>query len=92
MADLLIQPSYRRANLENDAEDGQLVTLFQSWGYSVKRGWICHYVLTPEDLGELACAHRTEVGDGWVLYESKQQYIPNPRCKPHLLKAYENDD
>jgi hypothetical protein len=92
MADLLIQPSYRRANLDADEEGGQLVKVFHSWGYSLKNGWACHYVLTPEDLGQLACAHRSEVGDGWVLYESKQPYVPNPRCKPHLLKAYENDE
>ena len=93
MADLLIQPDWRRALPENDAEDAQLVSVFNgSWGYSPKKGWMCHYVLTPDDLGQLACANRTEVGDGWVLYESKQPYIPNPRCKPHLLTAYENDD
>ena len=92
MADLYIKPDWCNVFLKKDAEDAQLVEVFYSWGFSPRRGWMCHYVLTPEDLGQLACANRTEVGDGWVLYESKQPYVPNPRCKPHLLTAYESYD
>ncbi len=92
LADLFIKPDWRKVFLDKDTEGGQLVDVFDSSGYFPRRGWMCHYVLTTEDLGQLVCAHRTEVGDGWVLYESKQPYVPNPRRKPHLLKAYENDE
>ncbi len=92
MADLLLQTERHRPQLVRDAEGGHLVDVFSSWGPSVEDGNICHYVLTPKDLGQLKCAHRTDVGEGWVLYESKQPYEPNPRCKPHLLKKYGVDE
>lgn len=91
MADLYIKPDWRRDSLERDSEGGQLVRIFSSFGYDVDSGYVCHFVLTPDDLGELLCASRREVGDGWVLYQSKQPYEPNPRCKPHL-KAIERGD
>jgi hypothetical protein len=87
MADLYIKPDWRRDSLERDAEGGQLVRIFSSFGYEVSSGQVCHYVLTPDDLGELKCADRTEVGEGWILYQSKQTYEPNPNNKPHLSKG-----
>jgi hypothetical protein len=27
------------------------------------------------------------VGEGWILYQSKQPYEPNPSNKPHLSKG-----
>jgi hypothetical protein len=87
MADLYIKPDWRRDSLERDSEGGQLVRIFSSFGYEVSSGQVCHYVLTPDDLGELKCAARTEVGEGWILYQSKQPYEPNPSNKPHLSKG-----
>jgi hypothetical protein len=92
MADLFIKPEWHNVFLERDSEDAHLVDIISSWGHSAKDGGVVHYVLMPEDVGELACAHRTVVGDGWVLYESKHPYVPNPWCKPHLLKAYDNNE
>lgn len=88
MADLFIKPGWRHAFPEKDRDDGQLVRIFSSSGYDPAYGSVCHYVLTGKDIGPLLCATRTEVGDGWVLYQSKLPYEPNPSNKPHLLERY----
>lgn len=38
-----------------------------------------------EDLGVLKCARRTEIGDGWFLYESKRPYQPNLKFRNTLV-------
>lgn len=75
MADLFIQPGWRKSFPEADTEGGKLCDIL----YPAGRGFTkpqCHYLLTKKDLGELKCARRTEVGDGWILYESNAAYQP----------------
>lgn len=88
MADLFIKPGWRNTFPEKDRDGGQLARIFGSYGYDPAYGSACHYVLTGKDIGPLLCATRTEVGDGWVLYQSKLPYEPNPSNKPHLLERY----
>jgi hypothetical protein len=89
-ADLFIRPGWRNTFIECDQEGGSLSDIFFYCPHPAS-GQICHYVLTQDDLGELNCATRRVITDDWILYESNQTYIPNPRCKPHLLKDYPNE-
>jgi hypothetical protein len=88
-ADLFIKPDWRTSFPERDMEGCSLSGIFFHIAHPMM-GTICHFALTQEDLGELACATRKEIGDGWVLYESNRPYVPNPRGKPHLQQK-END-
>lgn len=92
MADLFVKPGWRNTFMERDRDGGQLIHVFDNSGYAPAHGHVCHYVLTGDDLGPLQCATRTEVGDGWVLYQSKQPYEPNPNNKPHLQARYKQHE
>lgn len=80
-ADLFIKPTWRRVFLEADARGGSLSDIVFSGGSIPEFGYVCHYLLTQEDLGPLRCASRREVGEGWVLYESNGPYERNLRSK-----------
>jgi len=58
--DLFIAPLWRNFIRENNS-----ATLSTSY----------HYLLLQRDLGELNCATRRIIGDGWVLYESTRPYV-----------------
>jgi hypothetical protein len=75
MADLFIQPDWRYSFPESDTEGGKLSDILYPAGRGYGRDQ-CHYLLTQKDLGELQCAKRTSVGDGWVLYQSNAPYAP----------------
>lgn len=79
-ADLFIKPYWRRTNLKADARGGSLSDVVFAEHFP-PAGYVCHYLLTQEDMGILHCATRTDVGDGWVLYESNRPYEPNPLFK-----------
>ncbi|MBI3149157.1 MAG: hypothetical protein HYZ17_11670 [Betaproteobacteria bacterium] len=78
--DLLLRPKWLRFSVENGTRTGKL-----SVAASVL---CCHYVLSPEDFGEVSFATRERVGD-WVLYTSNKPYKPcrqDPRGDDiHLL-------
>lgn len=59
-ADLFIAPQWRNFYRETNS-----ATLSTSY----------HYLLVKEDLGELHCAKRRVIGDGWYLYESTRPYV-----------------
>lgn len=59
-ADLFIAPKWRRFIPETNS-----ATLSKSY----------HYLLVQRDLGELHCANRRVIGDGWYLYESTRPYM-----------------
>lgn len=80
-ADLFIKPDWRKLFPENDAEGGRLSSVVFPTGEIPPLGYVCHYLLTAEDLGELRCATRVVLDGGWVLYESKGEYVPNPLFK-----------
>jgi hypothetical protein len=65
--DLLVWPKGGRFRVPQGSATGKL-----SAAASV-RG--CHYVLSPDDFGEVLFATRTMVGD-WVLYKSNAPYEP----------------
>ncbi|MCC4118533.1 hypothetical protein LLG90_24545 [Aromatoleum toluclasticum] len=67
--DLYFPPKWRKFRPEHAGPEGRL-----SWAFSKK----CHFVLTPQDRGELGCATRMVVGN-WVLYQSLLPYTP---CDP----------
>lgn len=90
-ADLYIKPDWRTTFPERDKNGGSLSEVF-FYSAHPGMGTVCHYALTQEDLGELSCATRTEVGEGWVLYESNRPYVPNPRDKPHLHKCEDDHE
>ena len=75
-ADLLIPPP-RDFCTDADAEGGSLSSVVWHWGEDAECGYVCHYLLTLQDLGDLRCASRRELGDGWILYESNRPYTPN---------------
>lgn len=77
-ADLFIKPDWRRTFPEVDARGGSLSDIVFGGESVPEIGYVCHYLLTQDDLGPLRCASRREVGDGWVLYESNRPYIRNP--------------
>jgi len=58
-ADLFILPAWHRFLSDKIKEGGKL-------RYAVLKP--CNRVIVREDHGEVACATRTEVGDGWWLY------------------------
>lgn len=60
MADLFVAPKWRNFIRETNS-----ATLSTSY----------HYLLVQRDLGELHCATRREIGDGWLLYESTRPYV-----------------
>ena len=71
MADLFIKPHCCASFPERDKSDGKLVSVFGSTLSHFTSGDSCRYVITPNDLGELKCAKRRELGEGWVLYQSR---------------------
>ena len=71
MADLFIRPYMGFSSPERDKEGGALVGVFGTPMSHFMPGNGCRYVLTPDDLGELKCATRREVGEGWVLYQAR---------------------
>lgn len=68
--DLYIRAKWRKFRVPEGTATGRLST-----AASVN---CCHYVLSPEDFGEVSFATRIMVGD-WVLYKSNQCY---QRCNP----------
>lgn len=76
-ADLFIKPTWRRVFQEVDGRGGSLSDVVFDELVRPEMGYVCHYLLTQEDLGPLQCATRREVGDGWVLYESNRLYERN---------------
>ncbi len=78
-ADLFVKPAWRRTFPEADARGGSLsdVLFGGHFGECVETGDVCQYLLANEDLGHLRCAHRVDIGDGWILYESNRPYQPN---------------
>jgi hypothetical protein len=88
-ADLFIRPSWRNVFPERDDGEHSLSELL----YSVEApslGWVCHYLMTDEDLGELQCATRTDIGGGWIVYESNRAYVRNPRAGRRALPEAED--
>ncbi|ATG91419.1 hypothetical protein [Methylomonas koyamae] len=79
-ADLFIKPKWRNTFPDTDREGGSLADIV-FYGGEISPDHRCHYLLTDTDLGELKCATRREVGDGWVLYENNQPYRPNLNFK-----------
>ena len=82
--DLFVVPGWR--NLYPDWKDqfprsgdgrGDKATLgdYSHYMADPKTGDSCHYLLLKRDIGELRCAVRSEIGDGWFLYESNRPYI-----------------
>ena len=68
--DLLIRPTWRKFRVPEGTKTGKLST-----AASVS---CCHYLLSPEDFGELSFATRSVV-DGWILYQSNLPYVT---CNP----------
>lgn len=60
MADLFIAPKWRNFLRETNS-----ATLSRSY----------HYLLVSRGFGELDCAVRRDVGEGWMLYESTRPYV-----------------
>lgn len=77
-ADLFIKPAWRYTFPEYGGADGSLSAVVHSVE-SLGIGYFCHHLLTNTDMGELACATREEIGDGWVAYESKRPYAQSDR-------------
>lgn len=77
MGDLFIVPMWRNLFPEKGAAKGDQATLgdYAHYWADPERGHSCHYLLTQRDMGELSCAHRQVVGDGWYLYESSKPYV-----------------
>ena len=84
MGDLFVVPDWR--NLYPDWKNefpksgdgkGDQATLGDYAHYMAdpNSGLSCHYLLTQRDIGDLKCANRIEVGDGWILYESNRPYV-----------------
>lgn len=67
-ADLFIKPSWFQFNTESAERAGRLIMkpYFDA----------CHYMLSEVDYGNISCATKKLVDDGWVLYESKPPYVP----------------
>ena len=72
--------------LDQDVPDGSLASVFCYLSPEDCNHY--RYVLTREDLGELACATRRVIGEGWILYESRQSYIDHTH--PDLGEAVDN--
>lgn len=83
-ADLFIQPGWRKTFPEADESGGSLSDVVFYTGECAEIGNVCHYLLTKKDMGNLRCASRKEIGEGWILYESNRTYEPNPLFKESL--------
>ncbi|PJC05092.1 MAG: hypothetical protein CO069_01370 [Gallionellaceae bacterium CG_4_9_14_0_8_um_filter_60_335] len=59
MGNLFVLPEWRNPYRETNS-----ATLSSSY----------HYLLAQRDFGELKCAIRHDIGDGWFLYESTRPY------------------
>lgn len=77
-ADCFIRPSWRLMFPEYGGRDGSLSAVVHGLE-SPGVGYFCHHLLTNEDLGELACAEREELGEGWIHYASKRPYLESAR-------------
>lgn len=84
MGDLFVVPGWRK--IYPDWKDqfprsgdgkGDKATLGNYAHYMAdpNTGDSCHYLLLQRDLGELKCATRRVIGDGWILYESNKPYV-----------------
>lgn len=85
--DLFVVPEWRNLFPEEGAAQGNDATLLDylgAWVYP-PYGDHCHYLLVQRDLGELSCAYRHVVGDGWILYESNRPYVKSRIPEPHEL-------
>lgn len=89
LADLWIMPGFRNAWPERDSDEASLTDIVAYTGRDPGCWDVCYYILTTNDWGELKCATRTEVGDGWRLYQCKRPYEPNPHRKPNLQSKYD---
>ena len=85
-ADLFIKPKWRNTFPAADKTGGSLSDIIFYVGEDYEYGYSCHYLLTNDDLGELNCASRQVVGDGWILYESNRLYRPNTNFKQGCLQ------
>ncbi|SBT10771.1 hypothetical protein PROAA_660005 [Candidatus Propionivibrio aalborgensis] len=84
LADLFIMPGWRHCFPESDTEGGMLTDIL----YPPRQGVAqeqCRFLMIKRDLGALKCARRTEIGDGWFLYESKRPYQPNLKFRNTLV-------
>lgn len=84
LADLFIMPGWRHSFPESDAEGGLLTDILYPPRQGVSQEQ-CRYLMIKRDLGALKCAHRTEIGDGWFLYQSKRPYEPNLKFRNTLV-------
>lgn len=77
MGDLFVLPEWRNLFIDKANKKGERAALGDYIAYwnDPERGDSCHYLLMPRDIGELSCAHRQIVGDGWFLYESNRPYV-----------------
>lgn len=73
-ADLFITPSWRMTFAEYGGADGSLSAVVHGLE-SPTIGYYCHHLLTQTDLGELGCATREDLGDGWIAYASTRPYV-----------------
>lgn len=81
-ADLFIKPTWRVSFPEYGGADGSLSAVVHGVE-SPSIGYFCHHLVTHEDWGELGCASRTPLADGWVHYASKRPYLDVPRRWVH---------
>lgn len=77
-ADLFIRPAWRSTFPEYGGADGSLSAVVHGVE-SLEVGYFCQHLLTNDDMGELACATREDIGDGWVAYASKRPYVEADR-------------
>lgn len=77
MGDLFVLPEWRNLFIEQANKKGERATLadYATYWVDPEHGNFCHYLLLKRDMGELSCAHRQVVGDGWFLYESNRPYV-----------------
>lgn len=77
MGDLFVLPEWRNLFIEKANKKGERATLgdYATYWADPQVGHSCHYLLLQRDMGELSCAHRKIVGDGWFLYESNLPYV-----------------
>lgn len=84
MGDLFVVPKWRKLYPDwkeqfPHAGDGKgdQATLSDYAHYHADPNWglSCHFLLTKCELGDLKCASRKEIGDGWILYESSRPYV-----------------
>jgi hypothetical protein len=77
MGDLFVLPEWRNLFTDKANKKGARATLgdYATYWADPEHGHSCHYLLLNRDMGELSCAHRQIVGDGWLLYESNRPYV-----------------